>query len=129
MPLEKFGPFASVFEKGQLAVPGHLALRLSPVGRHSATGPGGAVHRSDRLPRLALDDGATAVLARTNTVFRYLQQKGGRCVVTPSPKKNPRTGRGVRVEQVPGKNLARPSLGDTTHRGASFCLVSIVALK
>jgi hypothetical protein len=26
MPLAKFGPFASVFEKGQLAVPGHLAL-------------------------------------------------------------------------------------------------------
>jgi hypothetical protein len=26
MPLEKFGPFASAFEKGQLAVPGHLAL-------------------------------------------------------------------------------------------------------
>ena|ERR1019366_374612 len=26
MPLSKFGPFASVFEKGQLAVPGHLAL-------------------------------------------------------------------------------------------------------
>ena len=35
------------------------------------------------------------------------------CVVTPGTQKNPRAGRGIRVEQVQSKNFARPCWEDT----------------